>query len=91
MNLNEHKPNKTLKYIHNPLFEEFSCDFATDDNPPITYTLSPHDIKAFPPYLADHIAKHLAQRVIAVRGIKTNYDDDYKEAIREIEDVELKV
>lgn len=91
MSLNEPQPNRTPKYIHNPLYEDFSCTYATDDGPPITYTLHAQDIEKFPTYLANHIAKHLAQHIVGVRGVKTNYDDDFKAALKEIEDVELKI
>lgn len=89
MSLNEPQPNRTPKYIHNPLFEDFSVNYATDDGPSITYTLPAGDIQAYPTYLANHITKHLAHHIVTTRGVKTNYDDDLKEAIKEIEDVEL--
>ena len=91
MSLNEPQPNRTPKYIHNPLFEDFSVNYATDEGPSITYTIHAQDIQAFPTYLANHITKHLAHHIVTTRGVKTNYDDDLKEAIREIEDVDLKV
>lgn len=91
MSLNEPTPNRTPKAIYNPLYEDFSCNYATDNNPPITYTIHALEIETFPTYLADHIAKHLAQHVLGVRGIQTNYDDDFKKAIDEITNIDLKV
>jgi hypothetical protein len=70
--------------LYNPLSEDFSCKQADDDNVQHTYTIRSLEIETYPKYIADHITKHLAQAIIAKRGIKTNYEDAYKEAVEEM-------
>lgn len=76
--------DETPKYLYNPDGQDFTVDYAVDDNPPEPYTIRAGEAQSFPPYIADHIARHLAHLLISKRGIKTNYDDDFKATIEEI-------
>lgn len=80
-----HLRNSKPVSLYNPLRSDFTVTYATDDGPPMPYTIPSLEIKTFPSYIADHIKKHLAQEVIGSRGVRLNYDDDYKEALKEIE------
>lgn len=91
MNLNEPQVNKTPKALYNPLLEDFSVNYATDDNPPITYTIHSLEIETFPTFIANHIIKHLAHKIVTSRGVKTNYEDDFNEAVKEITDINLNI
>lgn len=77
-------PNTTLKYLFNPLTEDFTTTYANDANKPITYTCPSMKISEFPTYLADHIAKHLAQKIVFKRGIQHNYEQDFRAVLQEI-------
>jgi hypothetical protein len=74
------QPNTTLRYLYNPSKEDF---IITWDGEP--HTLHSEELEPFPTYLADHIAKHLAHKLVMERGVKTNYDDDIKLMLKEIE------
>lgn len=70
--------------VYNPLKNDFTVTYATDDGPPLPYTVPSLDTATFPSYIADHVKKHLAQAVLNARGIRNNYDDDFREAVDEI-------
>lgn len=76
--------NETPKYLYNPDGQDFTVMYAIDDNPPQPYTLHAGEAASFPPYVADHIAKHLAHLLVMKRGIKTNYPDEFEATIQEI-------
>lgn len=75
------QPNNKPKSIYNPDKEDFTASYANEDNTPAEYTLHAGEIETYPTYLADHIAKHLAHKLVTTRGIKTNYEDDIKEML----------
>lgn len=77
--------DNTPTSLFNPLTEDFSVNYATDANPPLTYTIRAQEIGTFPKYIVNHIIKHLSQQIIAKRGIKTNYEEAYNEAVKEME------
>lgn len=51
---------------------------------PEPFTIPSQDIATFPTFLADVLASHLAQQIVFMRGIRTNYDDEYKAVLKEI-------
>lgn len=76
--------NETPKYLYNPDGQDFTVMYAVDDTAPQPYTIRAGEAAAFPPYVADHIVKHLAHLLVFKRGIKTNYDDEYAAIVKEI-------
>lgn len=77
-------PNLTPKHIWNPLATDFTTTYANENNEPISYTCPSLRISTFPTYIADHMAKHLAQEIVGHRGIKKDYQGDYEAALKEI-------
>lgn len=73
------QPNLTPRYLYNPTKDDFTVKW--DD---VAHTIHSEELKAFPAYLADHIAHHLAKHIVGTRGIKTNYEDDFKAVMEEI-------
>lgn len=82
------KRDETPKSLYNPLTEDFTVTYRDDNNTPIPYTIHAGEIETFPKYLADHIEKHLAQKLVFDRGMKPNYEDAFKKAVLDIQ-VEL--
>lgn len=78
------QPNSEPKHLYNPSKEDFSVNYAFEKENPKTYTIHAGEIASFPSYLADHIAKHLSRYILGQRKIKTNYEDDLKEILKEI-------
>lgn len=77
--------NRNPKSLFNPLKDDFTVNYATDDAAPLPYTVPSLEIATFPAYIADHIAKKLAHEIVFTRGIHTNYTDDYTAVLAEIE------
>ncbi len=77
-------PDITPKHIWNPLIDDFTTTYANEDNIPIPYTCPSLKISQFPTYIANHIAKQLAQKIVFERGIKTNYEDEFAKTLDEI-------
>jgi len=73
------KPDSSPKYLWNPLSEDYHT--AYDSKP---YTVRSLEISEFPAYIANKIAKNLAQYIVLKRGVKTNYEDEYNAALEEI-------
>ena len=88
--MNNENKNKLIP-IYNPLLKDFSVNYAFNDEAPKEYTIHAREIESFPEYIALHIAKHLAQKVVWERGIKTSYDDEFDKAYKEITVIDLKI
>lgn len=72
-------------YVHNPTKDDFTMKYdINEDNEPVPYTVEAGDIKEFPKIVADHLKKHLATKILNIRGIKTNHEDEYAAVIKEI-------
>lgn len=82
-------PKPLKKTIYNPLSEDFTVNFAGDENIPVPYTIHALEVDTYPTVIANHITKHLAEHIYQIRGQKTNHDDDIKAIRREIEEVEI--
>jgi hypothetical protein len=78
------KSEPSEKLIFNPDTEDFTVNY-NDGNGSKEYTIKALSIKLFPTDLADHIKKHLADKLYWKRGQKTNYEDDIKSIYQEIE------
>lgn len=78
------EPDITPTSIYNPMTEDFTTTYANEDNEPIPYTCPAQEISTFPAYIANKIKKNLAQVIVFKRGVKTNYEDDYNEVLKEI-------
>ena len=80
--LAEHYKNKTVR-IYNPDTEDFTVNY--EQKP---YTINALEMQEFPYFIAQHIKKHLADKLLHKRGTKINPQDDLENIKREIE-VEL--
>lgn len=72
------------KIIFNPDTEPFSCNYD-DDNGVKTYTIPAIAVATFPTNIADHITKHLANKLYQKRGNKINYEVDIEAIKQEIQ------
>lgn len=72
------------KYIFNPDTEDFSVEYNAGDGIK-TYTLKSLKAQKFPTPIADHIKKHLADKILNKRGVKLNPMADLEAIMREIE------
>lgn len=71
--------------VYNPTKEDFTCTYDTNgDGQPLSYTVNSMDIAFFPDFIAEHVKKHLADKIIQARGVKTNHEDEYKDILEEI-------
>ena len=73
--------NKEItKRIYNPDTEDFTWNYH--GNPFIVKAL---EIQEFDLPIANHLQKHLADKLLWKRGIKTNAEEDLKNIFKEIE------
>lgn len=79
------KRNEAPKYIFNPLNEDFSVDYDVPGKGRTTFTIHAREAESFPTYIANHVKKHLANRVLHTRGVRFNVDADLQEIGREID------
>lgn len=78
--------NNEMKLIYNPDGEDFTVTYDINENGiPEKFTIPAGEAKRFITPIADHIMKHLANRLVMKRGIKTNYQDEYERVLKEIE------
>lgn len=73
------QPDITPTPIYNPDKSDFTI--AWNEEP---HTIHAGEIETYPKWLADHIAKHLCNHLVMKRGIRVNYDEDYKEMMAQI-------
>jgi len=73
------------KGVYNPTSEDFQVNYDIKGNG------SPEPLKAlageityFEDHLAEHVKKHLAKKIVFERGVRTNFDDEYANVIKEI-------
>lgn len=78
------QPNNTPTYIYNPSKEDFTHTYANAENEPIEYTVPAGELQQYPYYLAQHLAKHLADKVMGDRGIRVNPEADHAAIMKEI-------
>jgi hypothetical protein len=78
------QPNLTPTHLYNPTKEDFTTTFADENNNPVEYTLHAGEIETFPKYLADHIAKKLAKKIVNGRGVRATLSADVKETLEMI-------
>ncbi|MCR4343330.1 MAG: hypothetical protein NUV44_01060 [Candidatus Scalindua sp.] len=71
--------------LFNSLTHDFSYEWLDDTNKPHTLTIKSHEIGYFPTGQWQFMRRHLADAVINTRSIKTNYEDEYKEVLKEID------
>ena len=75
------QPNQTPKSLYNPSKEDFTARWDSKD----VKTLHAGEIETYPTWLANHIARDLCHKLVMERGIKTNYEADFKEMMQQIE------
>lgn len=72
-------------YVINIDNEDFSITYDLKGNKePELYEIKSLEIGKFPEPVAEHIKKHLAEKILNKRGVKTNYTDDLEKIINEI-------
>lgn len=77
-------PDITPTNIFNPTLRDFTCTYV-EKNKPIEYTIKSLETATFPKYLADHIVKHLAQKIALDKlDSGTAYEILYQEAVQSI-------
>jgi len=72
-------PNLTPVSLFNPSLESF--EFTYDKK---VYVLPAYGIETFPKYLADKMARSLADTIIGKRGVMKNHQLDKEELLKEI-------
>ena len=77
-------PDQTLTTLLNPDLKDFEYTYADEDNIQHTDKINALELKRLPKYLADHVAQKLAEYLVYKHGIKTNYEDEKKEILKEI-------
>jgi len=70
---------KTIR-IYNPDTDDFTCNFHGEP-----YTIHSLEMAEFTFYIAKHIQKHLADRLLHKRGIKESPRADLENIFKEIE------
>jgi hypothetical protein len=79
------KENEVKKVrLYNPDTEDFQVQF-NDGNGPKIYEIHALEIEEFPFHVANHIKKHLANKLLNKRGIKVNPQADIEKIKQEIE------
>lgn len=72
-------PNETPTNLYNPTKEDFTCKWEGKD-----YTIPSRQLVTHPKWLADHIAKHLAQKIALEDDRGLAYEYRLKEAMDKI-------
>lgn len=76
--------------LYNPLAEDFSIPYdINEDGMPITFTLHAGEIEPFPAPVAEHIKKHLANKIAFTTKGSRGWEEAYDKAIKKIEVDEL--
>ncbi len=84
------QPSSKEVPVYNPDSDDFEITYdINEDKQPKSYILRSREIDYFPPVIADHIKKHLADRLLNKRGVKTNHSDEHDQIIKEELSVEL--
>ena len=73
------------RHLYNPNKENFTVQYTDEHTGTQNYTIHAGEIEEFPHNVANHIVKHLAQHLVLSRGVRTTYDAEYAEAVKEIE------
>lgn len=73
--------------VYNPTDEEFSVQYdVNEDRSPITFTIKPLDIEYFEPSVANHIKKHLADKILYSKSkMVMDYDKEVAEIKKKME------
>ena len=71
--------------IYNPDIDNFSVWYDKTGPNAKLYTINSMEIKEFDDQIANHIKKHLANKILHRRGIRDNAEDDLKRIYKEIE------
>lgn len=71
--------------VYNPLLVDFEVKYDINGtNEPETFVIHGGEIEYFNAPVAEHIKKHLANKIIQERGVKTNHEDEYKAILQEL-------
>ena len=74
-------PDKSPTNLYNPLKSDFTYPMADINNKQVLYTLPSRQISVFPKYIADHLVKHLAQKIALDEGGGLAYEIRYQKAL----------
>ena len=72
-------PDETPTYIYNPSKDDFTCYY---DRQP--YLVPSRKMVQLPKFLADHVAKHLAQKMALLDSDRIHYEERVKKWMNEI-------
>lgn len=76
--------------LYNPLTEDFSMPYdLNEDGVPITFTLHAGEIESFPTPVAEHLKKHLANKIAFTTKGNGGWEAAYDKAVKKIEVDEL--
>ena len=75
---------KSNVIIYNPDLEDFSVQYTSGKGVKKTYEIKAMEYKYFEPHIAEHVAKHLGNKLLHDRGIKNNPELDLKGIRKEI-------
>jgi hypothetical protein len=71
--------------VFNPLDDDFTVTYDINgDRSPLAFTVHSGEIEFFQPAVAEHIKKHLADKILNQRTVKTNWADDHEKIVKEI-------
>lgn len=85
--MSENLQHPMVKLFNPSLTDTFTTTYdINEDGNPLTYSIEPLDIKAFPAPVAEHILNHLAYKIAKERTKSgTNYEIERAKAIKEIQ------
>jgi hypothetical protein len=70
--------------LYNPDIKDFHFFFVGDDNIKKEYILRSQEVTTLPKYVAVRAANTLAHDLVFKRGIKTNYEKEKADLLKEI-------
>lgn len=75
---------KKLITVHNPLLEDFSVKWGASDKKSKTLTILMGDYKEFEESEADHISKHLCDKILITKGWAGSNPEEKRKEIMKI-------
>jgi len=73
-------------YVYNPDSEDFSTTYDVNGNgDPVTFTIRSFEIGKFEnDAVGKHMLKHLADKILMKRKVRTNWEDEYNALLKEL-------
>ena len=75
-----------MVYVYNPDSEDFSTTYDVNGNgDPVTFTIRSFEIGKFEnDAVGKHMLKHLADKILMKRKVRTNWEDEYNALLKEL-------